>query len=234
MRRLRTRLAAAAFLLAPLTAMADYSGCESCHDPAVGTCNGCHAHGTHSSQAMNDVNIVGTTDASTYAPSETVKVTVNGGWQSGWVRVLLLDHNLIELARSSCPGGKGGCTTSVFPVTLTASAPSTPGTYTWAVAWYGNQTDVSGGSFGLGTSSTMKVGYFTPDASNPNHGYQTVAISSFTVNANGSGSPPSGLTSTGGCGTGGGALDFIAVAAVLFCLGRAARRSSQDGRSGLT
>lgn len=154
-------LAAALLALFPFSGKADYSGCEACHAPSVGTCNGCHAHGTHSSQAMNDINIAGTTDAASYSPAATVTITVGGGWQGGWVRVLLLDENLSELARSTCPGGKGGCTTSVFPVTLTAPAPSSSGSHTWAVAWYGNQSDMSGASFGKGTSSTLKVGYFT-------------------------------------------------------------------------
>jgi len=224
MRWLRIALAATALALSPLTARSDYSGCESCHDPSVGTCNGCHAHGTHSSAAMDDINIVGTMDASSYAPSATVTVTVKGGWQSGWVRVLLLDHNLNELARSSCPGGKGGCTTSVFPVILSAPAPATPGSYSWAVAWYGNQADMSGASFGLGASSTLKVGYFTPDANNANHGYQTVALPSFTVEA--SGSTPSGSsgTSKGGCGSGGDPVGLVGLVAFLFGLRRRAFR----------
>src|SRR5256885_12766584 len=88
-----------------------------------------------------------------------------------------------ELARSGCAGGLGGCTTSVFPATLTAPAPTAAGTYVWAVAWYGNQYDIGGASFGSGNSSTLKVGFFTPDSNNSGHGSQTVALSSFTVTA---------------------------------------------------
>ena len=221
-------LAAALLALFPFSGKADYSGCEACHAPSVGTCNGCHAHGTHSSQAMNDINIAGTTDAASYSPAATVTITVGGGWQGGWVRVLLLDENLSELARSTCPGGKGGCTTSVFPVTLTAPAPSSSGSHTWAVAWYGNQSDMSGASFGKGTSSTLKVGYFTPDPNNPNHGYQTVALPSFTVSAAGSPPEASGGASGGGCGSGGSSAGFTGLAAFLFLLGWFLRRFARS------
>jgi hypothetical protein len=159
------------------------SNCVSCHSAATNTCDGCHAHGTHSSGAKSDINIKGTTDKTSYSPGSTVTVTVNGGYETGWVRVVLLDQNLKELSRSSCPGGVGGCTTKSFPVTLTAAAPATAGTYVWAVAWYGHSYDITGASFGSGNSSTLKAGFFTPDASNSNHGYQTVALPAFTVSA---------------------------------------------------
>src|SRR5215470_10944419 len=157
------------------------SNCTSCHSQATPTCNGCHAHGVHANSARNSINLIGTTDKASYSPGSTVMVTINGGYQSGWVRVVLLDQNLKELARKTCPGGVGGCTTSSFPVTLTAPAPATAGTYTWAVAWYGNNYDITGASFGSGNSSTLKAGYFTPDANNANHGFQTVALAAFTV-----------------------------------------------------
>jgi len=230
MRKPWMTLAAAMFVLCPWAGKADYSGCEACHDPSVGTCNGCHSHGTHSSLAMNDINIVGTTDATSYGPSSTVTVTVNGGFEYGWVRVLLLDQNLNELARSSCPGGKGGCTTSAYPVTLAAKAPPTPGTYTWAVAWYGNESDISGASFGQGTSSSMKVGYFTPDPSNPNHGYQTVALAPFTVGSNGSTSATPSAPAAGGCSSSGEAAGLAGLAALLFLLRR--RRRPSEARLG--
>src|SRR2546426_246241 len=159
------------------------SNCVGCHSAATTTCDGCHAHGVHSSSAKTDINLGGTTDKATYAPGSTVKVTVNAGYSGGWVRVVLFDQNLKELARSSCPGGVGGCTTSKFPITLTAPAPMTAGTYIWALAWYGNNYDIRGASFGSGNSSTLKVGFFTADANNPNHGYQTIALPAFSVSA---------------------------------------------------
>ena len=159
------------------------NNCTGCHSQTVVTCNGCHAHGDHSNSAKTDINVSGTTDKTSYAPGETVKVTINGGYRNGWLRVILFDQNLKELARSSCPGGQGGCTTSVFPVTLTAPAPTAAGTYLWATAWYGHQYEASGASFGSGNSSALKVGFFTPDVNNSNHGYQTVALPAFTVSA---------------------------------------------------
>src|SRR5207245_1289101 len=144
---------------------------------------GCQAQGVHSSSAKSDINLSGTTDKAYYTPGSTVKVTVNAGYRGGWVRVVLFDQNLKELARSSCPGGVGGCTTSNFPITLTAPAPMTAATYIWAVAWYGNSYDISGASFGSGNSSTLKTGYFTADANNSNHGYQTIALPAFSVSA---------------------------------------------------
>ena len=159
------------------------NNCVSCHSAATTTCDGCHAHGVHSSSAKSDINLSGTTDKASYTPGSTVKVTVNAGYRGGWARVVLFDQNLKELARSSCPGGVGGCTTSNFPITLTAPAPLTAGTYIWAVAWYGNSYDISGASFGSRNSSTLKAGVFTADANNSNHGYQTIALPAFSVSA---------------------------------------------------
>src|SRR5439155_1139877 len=159
------------------------NNCVSCHSAATTTCDGCHAHGVHSSSAKSDINLSGTTDKASYTPGSTVKVTVNAGYRGGWARVVLFDQNLKALARSSCPGGVGGCTTSNFPITPTAPAPMTAGTYIWAVAWYGNRYDISGASFGSGNSSTLKAGFFTADANNSNHGYQTIALPAFSVSA---------------------------------------------------
>ena len=178
-------LASVTLLSAPASATQTLynSNCAGCHSQVTNSCDGCHAHGVHSGSAKSDINVSGTTDKTSYAPGGTVKVTVNGGYRGGWVRVVLFDQGLKELARSSCPGGLGGCTTSSFPITLTAPAPTAAGTYVWAVAWYGNDYEVTGASFGSGTSSTLKVGFFTADANNSSHGYQTVALPAFTVSA---------------------------------------------------
>src|SRR5256885_11830 len=162
------------------------SNCASCHSTSSTTpttCNGCHFHGEHSSTAASDINLKGSTNKTSYAPGETVTVTINAGYRNGWVRALLFDQNMNEVARGSCPGGLGGCTTSASPVTLAATAPSAAGNYVWAVAWYGNQYDISGASFGSGNSSTPQAGFFTPDANNSGHGTQTVALPAFTVSA---------------------------------------------------
>ena len=195
------RLALAALLAAvwapPAQAISSYytNNCASCHGATPTSCNGCHAHGTHSSSSKTDINLSAVTNKTSYAPGEAMTVTVTGGYRTGWVRVILLDQNMTEIGRSSCPGGEGGCTTSVFPVTFptsgnTLTAPATPGTYTWAAAWYGNGFE-QGGTFGSGTSSTLRPGFFTPDTGNvvpvngvdTPHGWQTVASNSFTVTA---------------------------------------------------
>ncbi len=146
--------------------------CAACHNPTPTTCNGCHAHGTHSNSSRVDINVVGATDQSIYQVGDTVTVTITGGYRTGWVRGLLLDENFGELARVS----------GEFPLTLMVPAPDTPGDYTWSVTWYGNyQYEAEGASFGLGFSDVLLVDYFTPDPANPNHGFQTVALPTFTV-----------------------------------------------------
>jgi hypothetical protein len=143
------------------------SECQSCHG-ATSTCAGCHAHGVHSSNAKSDLNVSGTTDKTTYAAGETVSVTITGGYRSGWVRAILYDQNMNELARS----------VASFPITLTAPAPAMGGTYTWNVAWYGNQYDLNevGGTTFFGPR-------WTPDPNNTNHGQEIVSTNAFTVAA---------------------------------------------------
>jgi hypothetical protein len=148
-----------ALLLSP--AALAYSGyydnnCVSCHGATPSTCNGCHKHGTHSTGGS--INLTATSNKSSYQPGETVSVTVNGGYRNGWVRAVLFDQSGAEIARS--PKG------SVFPITISASAPATPGTYTWQGAWYGNKYDASGATFGT----------WTADPGNANHGWEKVAV----------------------------------------------------------
>ena len=138
-----------------------------CHTaPVVTSCNACHAHGTHPSSAKSSINVAGTTNKSSYAPGETVTVTITGGYRTGWLRAVLYDQNMAELARST--GNSSGMGSSAtYPATLSAPAPATPGTYSWKVAWYGNQSDAGGAAFGSG---------WTPDANNPEHGAEIVNI----------------------------------------------------------
>ena len=149
-------------------------GCSGCHaSPVAATCNGCHAHGTHPSSAKSTINVAGTTNKTSYAPGETVTVTISGGYRTGWFRAVLYDQNTVELARST--GNDSGMGSSaMYPATLSAPAPTTPGTYTWKVGWYGNKYDAATGVYGAG---------WTADATNPNHGYEIVSMSSFTVAA---------------------------------------------------
>jgi hypothetical protein len=151
------------------------SNCQGCH--SVSTCNGCHGHGVHSSSAKSNLNITATTNKTSYAPGETMSVTISGGYRSGWVRAILYNGDPTaggtEVARSTGPGGMGGG--SSFPITLTAKAPATPGTYAYGASWYGNKYDKSGAFFGS---------KWRPDPGNPNHGEEIVATNSFTVVSN--------------------------------------------------
>jgi hypothetical protein len=147
-------------------------GCSGCHT-TVSTCNGCHAHGTHPSSAKNSINVAGATNKTSYAPGESVSVTITGGYRTGWFRAVLYDQNAVEVARST--GNDSGMGSSAtYPATLSAPAPATAGTYTWKIGWYGNKYDASGATFGSG---------WTPDPTNSNHGYEIVSINSFTVAA---------------------------------------------------
>ena len=157
------------------------AGCVDCHaTPVVASCNGCHAHGTHASSSKSGINVTGTTSKTSYAPGEAVSVTIAGGYRTGWLRAVLYNQNTVELARSNGnASGMGGSTT--YPATLSAPAPTAPGTYAWKVAWYGNQYDAGSATFGPG---------WTPDPNNPNHGYEIVSTNSFTVAAPADASAP--------------------------------------------
>jgi hypothetical protein len=156
----------------PATATATLyaANCTSCHSATVTTCNGCHAHGTHASSAKTGINVAGATNKTSYAPGESVTVTVTGGYRTGWIRAYLYDENMVQLAISTGPNGDGGG--SGYPVTFTAPAPSTTGSHIWNVAWYGNQFDAGGGTFGT---------RWTPDPNNPGHGREIVSTNAFSV-----------------------------------------------------
>ncbi len=146
-------------------------GCQSCHG-ATSTCNGCHSHGTHPTKSKTDINIKGVTDKAAYAAGETVSVTISGGYRTGWVRAILYNQSMQEVARS---------TGAAFPVTLTASAPATAGTYKFSVSWYGNKYDAAGAYFQTACSSTVTTNCWKASATNANHGEEIVETNAFTV-----------------------------------------------------
>ncbi len=153
--------------------------CIACHPaPIVTTCDGCHAHGVHSSSAKNNLNLTATTDQASYAPGATVTVTLDGGYQSGWIRANLYDDNGALVDTSMGPAGLGNG--AGFPVALTGTAPAAPGTYTFTAAWYGHQFDLGqvGGTTFFGPN-------WTPDPLNASHGEEMVATNSFTVTGGG-------------------------------------------------
>jgi hypothetical protein len=112
-------------------------GCTGCHtSPVAATCNGCHHHGNKSLAAA--------TDKKSYTAGETLTATLSGGSKSGWIRAILYDQNNVQIAVSSGnASGKGSSTT--FPAPLSAPAPTTPGTYTWKMAYFGNQNGTGTG-----------------------------------------------------------------------------------------
>jgi hypothetical protein len=112
-------------------------GCTVCHaSPVVATCNGCHHHGNNGLSAA--------TDKTSYAPGEMVTATLSGGNQSGWIRAILYDHNNVQVAISNGNASGMGFSTT-FPAPLSAAAPTTPGTYTWQMAYFGNQDGTAPG-----------------------------------------------------------------------------------------
>ena len=160
------------------------NGCQACHG-TTSTCNGCHSHGTHSSSSKTGVNVKGATNKTSYAPGETVSVTITGGYKTGWIRAILYDQTMKQVAISkgtiksgaSAPSGGPG-----FPITLSAPAPTTTGTYTWNVSWYGNKFDATGAFFQQACSSTVTTNCWKA-STNANHGEAIVATNSFTVAA---------------------------------------------------
>ena len=165
--------------------------CEGCHsatNPAytTNTCAGCHAHGVHSSSAKSDINVTATPDSATYNPGDPMTVSVSGGYRSGWVRAQMWDLNCS--AAGTCNQGNALVSESLYtsgttanfpgPVLLEATAPMTPGTYTWYAGWYGNERDAANGAFGL----------WIADTTNGGHGNELVAVE-FTV-AGSTNTPP--------------------------------------------
>lgn len=134
-------------------------GCVACHDtPTAATCAGCHHHSGR---------LAATKDKATcYAPGEKVTITLTAsGPLTGWIGARLYDQAGEEIARSAGPqSGTGSSTT--FPAVLSAPAPARPGSYTWRIAYFGNQNgmangDVHGDKF-VRIPITVSAGNCTP------------------------------------------------------------------------
>jgi len=132
--------------------------CSACHG-TTSTCNGCHAHGVHTQVGGTDINILATPNKTVYQPGETMQVAFSGGNKFGWFRATIFDSSGKEVVRA----------TTSFPAALTATAPTTPGSYTWKAGWYGNAYDKAGAAFAD----------WTPDPNNtsPQHGWEKVPFS---------------------------------------------------------
>lgn len=120
-------------------------GCVACHiAPTTATCAGCHHHSGKLSASRNK--------SACYAPGETVTITLTAsGALSGWIGARLYDETGEEIARST--GTQSGTGSSAnFPAVVSAPAPASPGTFTWRIAYFGNQDgfmsgDVHGDKF---------------------------------------------------------------------------------------
>ncbi|MFL5261824.1 MAG: choice-of-anchor D domain-containing protein, partial [Anaeromyxobacteraceae bacterium] len=159
------------------------ANCAQCHGPTR-TCSGCHAHGTHNLANKQDFGLTATSDKASYAAGEDVVVSVGGGYRCGWVRMQLLDATMKELAKSSGAGGLGNgpdsCNGTIpTPIVLRAPAPTTPGTYTWYAAWYGNKFDLTE----RGVTTTV-FGPNFKDGPGASHGRELIPVR-FTVLAGG-------------------------------------------------
>ncbi len=199
-------------------------GCNAvnCHvgqTTSSNECGMCHAHGVHSSSAKNDINVTGTTDKATYAPGETVNVTVDGGYRATAARAILYNDNGVMLDTSTGTGNPP-INAAAWPVALGAPAPTTPGTYTWVVAWYGHEFDIGGAAFGApGTSWIV-------DLSNANHGEERVSTNSFTVT--GTDTTPPTLASTSPVDN---AVDVAVSTLVTVTFSEAIDNTTVDGTS---
>ena len=140
--------------------------CSSCHGTTASTCAGCHQHSGTLSASINK---------SSFTPGETVSVTLStSGARSGWVGVRLYDQTGSQVATSTgTAGGQGGSAT--LPTTLSAPAPTTAGSYTWTIAYYGNNN-------GSGHAEKTKTVSFTVANATP---VDTTApvVSAFTLPA---------------------------------------------------
>jgi hypothetical protein len=153
------------------------------------------------SNQKNIINVSATPDSTTYNPGDPMTVSVTGGYRAGWVRVQMWD---LDCGAATCNQGNALVSESFYtsgttvnfpgPVVLNATAPSTPGTYTWSAGWYGNELDAAGASF---------AGIWIPDASNGGHGNQLVTFT-FSVNEV---TPPETICNDGVDNNGNGLID---------------------------
>jgi MYXO-CTERM domain-containing protein len=143
------------FAPTPAAAVSSYysASCAGCHGASPTTCNGCHHHRGAPSGSLGKT---------TYTPGESIPVTVDAGQRSGWWRAAVLDatDRVVGAASAAASG----------PATVTVTAPSAAGTYSWKVAWYGNAY-----------TETPAAATWVADAGNEGHGYLTVPLPPFTV-----------------------------------------------------
>jgi len=125
-------------------------GCVDCHGaPTAATCAGCHHHSGTLTATKNKTT--------SYAPGETVTITLTAsGARTGWVGARLYSQTGAEIARSTgAQSGMGGSTT--YPAVLSAPAPAAAGTYTWRIAYLGNEDGNGSGDVHSEKSANVSV-----------------------------------------------------------------------------
>jgi len=186
-------------------------GCVSCHaTPVVATCAGCHEHSGSLTATKNKTT--------SYAPGETVTVTLtSSGARSGWIGARLYNQSGVEVARSTGnQSGMGG--SAVYPAVLSAPAPAAAGTYTWRIAYLGNQNGTGSGDVHAEKSVNVSI---TVAAAAPAADTTAPVVSTFTLPATATSLtvPVSALT----------AADNVAVSGYLINKSSAAPAASAAG-----
>jgi len=109
------------------------NNCAGCHYDDSATCAGCHNHA--------DSGLNADVDKPSYAPGETVTVTIVSSDMTGWVRGILKDQTGSEVDRDTGPTGTGddgeAGAGAEFPMALSAPAPGANGAYEWVAEYYG-------------------------------------------------------------------------------------------------
>lgn len=206
-------------------------GCAAagCHDTVAvtNTCDGCHAHGTHSSTATGGIAIVATSDKTAYVLGETITVSLATGNASkgNWIRATLYDSssNVLDQSSGTCdattstgmpPSCSNGETFNQIGLTVSADTLGT-GTHNLTASWYGHDFDRAGGNFGTTTTSVTQAGYMA-DVGNTNHGEEIVAVNQITITDPNAGSSPApaAAPSSGG----GGSVSWYIVALFLIAV----------------
>ena len=199
------------------------SGCHFIQASVPPTCNGCHGHGTHATIAKDSINLVATTNKTSYAPGDDISVTLSGGYQSGgWVRVNMYDSNGVLLVSNSteCPHNALSYAASCdLPVTLKTRALA--GMTSLYVAWMGHENDITQAAKGAPISPNSVIGVGSRVARSPapaTHTEEIVLTNTFTVTAS--------ATDTSKGSGGGGSLDWLLISGLIgvFCARRISKR----------
>jgi len=154
---------------------------SNCHTESPVTCNGCHGHGTHKDFNKNSINLLATTDKSSYVVGDDISVTLKGGYiDGGWVRVNVYDSSGTPLVSNSteCPHNAASyASTCDLPVTLKTRAVA--GMTSLYVGWMGNEYDTAGAKNGDAIASGIGVGKRA--TSTARHIEEVVLTNTFTV-----------------------------------------------------